>query len=207
MRVLKEKLTKHIKYNYILYIVIIMSFMIGIASGAFTVNNLSEVQKDEISNYISKFYQIASSTSINSMQIFRQSILNNFETVFILWLLGATIVGIPFIFLVIGMRGFILGFSVGILINELKLKGIIFTFLAILPQNIFILLGILFIAVTSINFSLYILKNRKFSINELFSQFISYTFIVYAGFLAVIIGCLIESYVSPYILLLQVFTR
>lgn len=207
MRLLKEKLSKHIKYNYILYIVIIMSFMIGVASGAFTVNNLNEVQKDEITNYISKFYQIASSTSINSMQIFKQSILNNFETVFILWLLGATIVGIPFIFFVIGIRGFILGFTIGFLINELKFKGILFTLVAILPQNIFILLGIMFIAVTSINFSLYILKNRKFSVSELFSQFVSYTFVVYAGFITAIIGCFIESYVSPHILFVQLFTR
>ncbi|MDI6604218.1 MAG: stage II sporulation protein M [Thermoanaerobacteraceae bacterium] len=198
----KEIISKHIKDNSILYIIVIMSLMIGIASGAFTINTLNDIQKENIMKYIVSFYDILGHTQLNAINIFKQSILNNFETVFILWLLGATIIGIPFIFFIIGVRGFILGFSIGFLISEFKFKGILFALTAILPQNILILLVILFISVTSINFSLYILKNRRFNMKDLFSQFVSYTLIVYTAFAVMILSSLVEAYVTPYILFL-----
>lgn len=206
MKSLKGNIYLHIQNNFFLYVFVLMSLMIGIAAGAFTVNNITDIQKEQIVQYISKFYQIAKSIDLNSSQIFKQSLLNNFVTVFVLWILGATIIGIPFIFFLVGIRGFVLGFSIGILIKEFNGKGILLVLMGILPQNIFILLGILFISVTAINFSLYLLKNRKFYFEELISQFISYTFMVYAGFLIILIGCLIESYLSPYVLLLPIFS-
>ncbi|HHW56669.1 MAG TPA: stage II sporulation protein M [Clostridia bacterium] len=206
MKSLKGNIYLHIQNNFFLYVFVLMSLMIGIAAGAFTVNNITDIQKEQIVQYISKFYQIAKSIDLNSSQIFKQSLLNNFVTVFVLWILGATIIGIPFIFFLVGIRGFVLGFSIGILIKEFNGKGILLVLMGILPQNIFILLGILFISVTAINFSLYLLKNRKFYFKELISQFISYTFMVYAGFLIILIGCLIESYLSPYVLLLPIFS-
>ncbi|WP_284681077.1 stage II sporulation protein M [Aceticella autotrophica] len=199
---IKEIISKHIKDNSILYIIVIMSLMIGIASGAFTINTLNDIQKENIMKYIVSFYDILGHTQLNAINIFKQSILNNFETVFILWLLGATIIGIPFIFFIIGVRGFILGFSIGFLISEFKFKGILFALTAILPQNILILLVILFISVTSINFSLYILKNRRFNMKDLFSQFVSYTLIVYTASAVMIFSSLVEAYVTPYILFL-----
>lgn len=194
---IKDKIEKHIKGNSILYIIILMAFMIGIASGAFTINTLNDIQRESIMKYISNFYNIIGNTKINSLEVFKQSILNSFETTFILWLLGATIIGIPFIFFVIGIRGFVLGFSIGFLISELNYKGIVISLLAVLPQNIIILIAIFFIAVTCVNFSLYILKNRRFSISNLFSQFVSYTLIIYAAFAVMIIGGIIEAYITP----------
>ncbi|SNX55388.1 stage II sporulation protein M [Thermoanaerobacterium sp. RBIITD] len=200
MKILKDKISKHIRDNSILYIIIIMSFMIGIASGAFTINTINDIQKENMMKYINNFYDIFGHTNLNPIQVFKQSVLNSFETTFILWLLGATIIGIPFIFFVIGVRGFLLGFSIGFLISELRFKGIIFTIAAILPQNMLILISIFFIAVTCINFSLYILKNRRFSVSDLFSQFITYTLIIYTAFAVMILGGVIESYITPSIL-------
>ncbi|MGB9779421.1 stage II sporulation protein M [Caldanaerobacter sp.] len=206
MKFIKAGFSSHVKGNFSLYILVLTALMIGIVVGTFTVNNITEVQREQIKEYIDKFYQIAKSVELNPVQIFKQSLLNNFVTVFLLWILGATIVGIPFIFLIVGVRGFTLGFSIGIMIKEMQLKGVLLTILGLLPQNIFILLGILFTSVTAINFSLYLLKNKKFFFEELISQFISYSFAVYAGFLFIMLGCLIESYVTPHVLFLPIFS-
>ncbi|AEF17237.1 MULTISPECIES: stage II sporulation protein M [Thermoanaerobacterium] len=200
MKYLKEKTSKHIRDNSILYIIILMSFMIGIASGSFTINTLNDVQKENMMKYIKNFYVIISQMKIVPIEIFKQSVLNNFETTFVLWLLGATIIGIPFIFIVIGIRGFLLGFSVGFLINQLKYKGILFTLVAILPQNILALISLFFISATAINFSMYILKNRRFNINDLFSQFVTYTLLVYFAFSLMILSGVFEAYLTPKIL-------
>ena len=174
--------------------------MIGIASGSFTINTLNDVQKENMMKYIKNFYVIISQMKIVPIEIFKQSVLNNFETTFVLWLLGATIIGIPFIFIVIGIRGFLLGFSVGFLINQLKYKGILFTLVAILPQNILVLISLFFISATAINFSMYILKKRRFNINDLFSQFVTYTLLVYFAFSLMIVSGVFEAYITPKIL-------
>lgn len=202
MKTLKDKISKHIKDNSILYIIILMSFMVGIASGSFTINTLNDVQKENMMKYIDNFYVIIGQMKLIPIEVFKQSVLNNFETIFVLWLLGATIIGIPFIFFVIGVRGFLLGFSIGFLINQLKYKGIIFALIAILPQNILVLISLFFISATSINFSVYILKNRRFSVNDLFSQFVTYTLIIYSAFALMIVGGIFEAYITPNILYL-----
>lgn len=202
MKTLKDKISKHIKDNSILYIIISMSFMVGIASGSFTINTLNDVQKENMMKYIDNFYVIIGQMKLIPIEVFKQSVLNNFETIFVLWLLGATIIGIPFIFFVIGVRGFLLGFSIGFLINQLKYKGIIFALIAILPQNILVLISLFFISATSINFSVYILKNRRFSVNDLFSQFVTYTLIIYSAFALMIVGGVFEAYITPNILYL-----
>lgn len=206
MKIVVSGFHSHIRGNFFLYMLVLAALMIGITTGAFTVNNITDIQREQIREYISKFYQIAKTIELNPVQIFKQSLLNNFVTVFLLWILGATIIGIPFIFLIVGMRGFTLGFSIGVLIKEMQMKGVLLTLLGVLPQNIFILLGILFTSVTAINFSVYLLKNKKFYFEELASQFISYTFAIYAGFLFIMLGCLIESYLTPYVLLLPIFS-
>jgi len=202
LKALKEKISIHIKDNSILYIIILMSFMIGIASGSFTINTLNDIQKENMMKYIDNFYVIISQMKIIPIEVFKQSVLNNFETTFVLWLLGATIIGIPFIFLVVGIRGFLLGFSIGFLINQFKYKGIIFTLIAILPQNILVLISLFFISATCINFSMYILKNRRFNVNDLFSQFVTYTLIIYSAFSLMIVGGVFEAYITPNILYL-----
>jgi len=125
----------HVKGNFFLYVLVLTALMIGIVVGAFTVNNITEVQREQIKEYINKFYQIAKSVELNPVQIFKQSLLNNFVTVFLLWILGATIVGIPFIFLIVGARGFTLGFSIGVMIKEMQFKGVLLTILGVLPQR------------------------------------------------------------------------
>lgn len=206
MKFVKAGFYSHIRGNFFLYVLVLTALMIGTTTGAFTVNNITDIQREQIREYISKFYQIAKTIELSPVQIFKQSLSNNFVTVFLLWILGATIIGIPFIFLIVGMRGFTLGFSIGVLIKEMQMKGVLLTLLGVLPQNIFILLGILFTSVTAINFSVYLLKNKKFYFEELASQFISYTFAIYAGFLFIMLGCLIESYLTPYVLLLPIFS-
>ena len=61
----------------------------------------------------------------------------------ILWLLGLTVVGAPLVILLVGARGFILGFTVGFLVQEKTGQGLLLALVAVLPQNLFYVPGLL----------------------------------------------------------------
>ena len=113
-----------------------MVFVVGISAGAFTVNGLSTIQSEELNIYFQGFLQLLDYQTIDSNELFKISLMENMKIVGVLWILGVTIIGIPFIYVAIGIRGFITGFSSGFIIKALGLKGVLFTLLALLPKEI-----------------------------------------------------------------------
>lgn len=136
---------------------------------------------------------------IDNLMLFKESIKNNFRTVLIIWLTGAIIIGIPIIPVIVVLRGFALGFTVGFLVNEFGAKGFLFSVLAIMPQNLFIIPGIISISSIGINFSLSNVKGNKIksNYNNLFSNFINYSTLIFLFSLVIFIGSLVEAYVTP----------
>lgn len=177
-----------------------MAFVLGVSAGAFTVNGLSTMQRDELSNYFQGFLQLLNNQNLESSELFSTALVENLKLVGILWILGVTIIGIPFIFIIMGVKGFITGFSSGFIINVLGLKGVLFTTFALLPKEIIIVPCLIAIGVNGINFSLHIAKNRSANDNlknNLKASFISYCFVT-AFFSSIILaGIILDAYITP----------
>lgn len=184
-----------------IYFLVCMFFIIGISSGAFTVRAISDTQKYQLISYMKSFFQVLNNKPINELAVLKQSLANNLQTSILIWLLGITVIGIPFILLLIAVRGFIIGFTVGFLAEQLGIKGIFFSMIAILPQNILIVPSILGIAVIGISFSMMVIKNKfnktHSSSHGTLRQFLLYTTIIVGILLIIILGCIIEAYVTP----------
>ena len=173
--------------------------MVGISSGAFTVKALSDQHKGELIRYMQSFFQVLNQKSFNEFSVLKQSLVNNLQTGILTWILGVTIIGIPLILLIIVIRGFIIGFTVGFLIEQMGLKGFLFSIFAILPQNLFILPGIIVIAVIAISFSVMIIKNKlnKNYQVDMVKQFMLYSTIITMVFLVILMGSIVEAYITP----------
>ncbi len=116
-RNLYKQISSSIKSNSGRYIALAIIFVIGIAAGAFAIKGLSADQIEELDNYFHGFLQLSEKEEINSGQLFIMSFVDNLKFVLVLWLAGITVIGIPFIYMFIGFRGFITGFSSGFFIN------------------------------------------------------------------------------------------
>lgn len=199
---LNEVLSKNIRENIGVYFTVTLFFAIGISVGAFTAKALDVSQKQELVTYLNKFFQILNNQVVNKNAIFYQSIKNNFQTVFFIWLLGVTVIGIPFILIITSFRGFIIGFTISFLIQGMGWKGFILTLAAVLPQNIIFIPCLLIISATSLCFSIQVfkVKVRKRIINSIRSNIVSYTVNILVMFGLTIVGSLFEAYISPYIL-------
>ncbi|SKC72417.1 stage II sporulation protein M [Maledivibacter halophilus] len=200
IRRINDTVIKHIQGNLMTYFFVLLFFMIGISAGAFMSKALTETENKELIGYLRDFFSIVDSKAIDNFSILKQSLLNNFQTGIIIWVLGVTVIGIPFILLLIGLRGFIIGFTVGFFVKQMGLKGVIFSLVSILPQNILIVPATIFIGVLGISFSLMLIrsKTRKNKQYNIVNQFFLYSTVIAVVHIVITVGCLVEAYISPF---------
>lgn len=197
---IREVLSAHIKNNINTYFFLLLVFIAGVSAGAFTVNGLSSIQRNELTNYFQGFLQLFEHQRVDSNEVLRISLIDNVRLIIILWVLGVTIIGIPFIYFLIGVRGFITGFTSGFIIDILGFKGVIFTLLTILPKEVIIVPCIIALGVNGINFSLNIMKNKSIkhmSKESLKTSFLAYCFVTLFFSCFIFAGILVESYITP----------
>ncbi len=158
------------------------------------------MQRDELANYFQGFLQLLNNQNLKSSELFSTALMENMKLIGLLWILGVTIIGIPFIFIILGVKGFITGFSSGFIINVLGLKGVLFTTFVLLPKEIIIVPCLIAIGVNGINFSMRIAKNRSIHDNlkeSLKTSFISYCFVTAFFSCIILAGIILDAYVTP----------
>lgn len=198
--IIRKTLIKHIRNNSRVFFILALAFIIGVSAGAFAVNGLTAMQNEELKNYINGFFKLYQNQNIDSNELFKISLSENIKQVLLLWILGVTIIGIPFIFLMIGIRGFITGFTSGFMIDALGAKGVLFSVLALLPREIIFIPCFIALGVSGVNFSMNIIKSKSakhLSKDSLKSNFLAYCAVTlfYSGL--VLFGILAEAYLSP----------
>lgn len=197
-----DVIVKSIKKDMVLYLTAIIFLLIGLAVGSITVKVLDFNQKKDLIVYLNSFFQIIGNESVKSSSIFYQSFKNNFQTVFFIWLLSITVIGIPVTLFIIGFRGFILGFTISLFIEGIGWKGVLLSIIGVLPQNIIYIPCIIGIAALSLKFSLNVLKRNLSNgvVKQYKSSILSYTVYVIIIFLIMGIGTVIEAYITPILL-------
>lgn len=189
-----------------MFMILCATFIIGIISGTLCVKTLSDVQKSEMINYLSNFFKIIGNTdNINKNQMFIQLLINNLKIYALLLVFGLFTVGVFLIPALVLFKGFILGFTIGFILDELFLMGFLFTLLVIFPQNIVYIVGIVFSSLLGMNMSYQKLMNRnkhiskssKRNIQQIIYYFISLT----VAFSITAIGCAFEAYITPFFMM------
>lgn len=128
---LKEILVNHIGQNIKEYTIITLIFIIGIIIGVIFINNTSENQSNEITNYINTFMgDLKSNSDINSLLLLKDSLSKNITLAIFLWFMGSTVIGISIVYITICFRGFCLGYTISsiILTFGMRKRNIIFKF-------------------------------------------------------------------------------
>ncbi|MGE5612984.1 MAG: stage II sporulation protein M [Bacillota bacterium] len=193
-------LTERISNNRNAFLFLLAAFILGVSAGAFTVNGLSAMQRDELTDYLQGFLQLFSNQNVKSSDLLAIAFVDNMKLVGIIWILGVTIIGLPFIFIILCIRGFITGFSSGFIISAMGLKGVLFTALTLLPKEIIIVPCLIAIGVNGINFSMRIAKSKspeQVQKPSMRSEFISYCFVTALFSCIILAGIIFDSYITP----------
>lgn len=154
---------EHIKKNLKEYLIVSIIFLIGIVIGVMFINNVGEEQKAQIKEYLGTFTQsLNSDYEIDTSNLLKTSIINNLILALSLWFIGSTVIGIPIVYIIIGVRGFCLGYTISsIMITYPLWKGILFTLCTLLLQNVLFIPCILALAVSGIKLYKSIIKDKR----------------------------------------------
>lgn len=196
-----EKCIKnHIKENKCTYLSLFLFYIVGVLLGAAAINDLDFQQKNEMTEYFNGFLKLLNSNEVNKISLFKISLLDNLKIIILFWLLGFTVIGIPIYYIIIGMRGFITGFSSGIIMGVLGTKGILISTICFLPKEIIIIPCLIALGVNGIKLSKGILKNwfkkSKNIENGVKQRVGAYSFVTVFISILIFFGTIFEGFIS-----------
>lgn len=128
---IKEIIISNLEKNIKEYTIISIIFLIGIVAGVIFINNATEIQVSEISNYIYTFIQdLKNNNNINEILLLKDSIKKNCVLAIFLWFMGSTIIGISIVYITVCFRGFCLGYTISSIIASygIRERNFIFVF-------------------------------------------------------------------------------
>lgn len=201
--VLKNKIKEHLR-EYIFYYILLFIFLIlGIIAGAYMSTTYEKEEIELLNDFFNNAISIYKEQECNYNEIFKSSFLNGIKNIGFVWILGFTVIGIPFILSTVFKCGFMLGLYTTFIISIYSVKGIVISIVIILSQCI-ILIPVLFI-VSSFSLHLCTLISKiifgkiKYKLN-LKSYIFNYLILLIAAVMGILIYTLMETYFSSNVL-------
>lgn len=199
--IIKEFFARHLA----LYLALLVLFAMGIGFGAVATQSLSQSQRADLSDYVATVFSSLSQTGSGvtgpfaSAELALQGLTDNvLKTTGLMWLLGLTVIGAPFVLGVVFLRGFVLGFTVGFIVDELYLKGMVISLSSVLPHNLLAVPAIIIAAGGALSFSASALKTLLgLSKESIYGQFVVTTGLAVVSACLLALAAAVEVYITP----------
>lgn len=194
-------LKEYLHENKWFYLISLLFLFTGIVIGIYVILYMGDTYKQDISSYFLNFADQFNSIDINKEKILLGGLKSNLIMIGAIIILGIIIVGVPIIFIINIIKGFTIGFSTGVIINSMGLKGGLVILASIVPQNLLYVSAIIITSVFSCEMALNRLKSRlnknSYGNKQCLSNYIPLCICV--GVM-LILGAIIEAYFIPTIL-------
>ncbi|BBH21069.1 stage II sporulation protein M [Paenibacillus baekrokdamisoli] len=188
-----------LKDQMTLYVFVSVLFAVGVVFGALLVNALTLGQQQDLVGDVQLFVQhVQDGVLQGGSPTFWERTLFHAKWILLIGVLGMTVVGMPLVLVLDFMKGVLVGFAIGTLVSQHAWKGLLFSLVSIAPPNMIIVPALLIASVSSVSFSIYIVKNRFLSrYGSLSHPFVAHSSTVVLMLLIIIGAAMIESFVSP----------
>ncbi len=158
MKKYMDKLKNSIHINKNLFVFLLVIVIVGIVSGSIFSAIVDANDKKLVVSYLNDFFNNVKSGKLN----YDTSIINTlFFTVgfaVIIWLLGVSVIGFFIVIFMLFMKAFVLGFSIGSIIINFKLKGILVGAVYAFPHQIINILIFMLLSAFALIVSFKIMK-------------------------------------------------
>lgn len=192
----KAKLLKTQKLFIKLLIGVIIAFLLG----TLYITILSKTNKQLINDTINNFFKEINNKNLNYYKVFFNSFMSYTLAGLVIWLLGISIVGIPFIILFLLFKSFVVGFSFSSLIYFYKFKGLVAAFIYTIPLVIS-LMALIILSFFAIRFSKRLIRVLFYRQDTALKNYTKrYLKILLILEIVLIICAVIETFIMPEIL-------
>ncbi|RAK22258.1 stage II sporulation protein M [Anoxybacillus vitaminiphilus] len=196
----KSALMLHFREHSSIYLFMIVLFLMGVVFGAIVVNSLNFSQKQDLYYYLTRFFgQVSSGELAGAYDMFQQSYFHNIKYVGLMWMLGISIIGLPIILILLFLKGIVVGFTVGFLVNQMGWHGFLLSFVSVMPQNLLVIPAFIVMGTVSVSFSLKMVRNQfmKRAYEPVFPIIVRYMLVIIFVSIGLLASSFIEAYLSP----------
>lgn len=182
-----------------IYLIFISIILISLFLGFFFYFIISDSNKELVINIQKDFFN--NLDNVKYINSFFSSLFSNFIYIFLIFVLGLSVIGIIFIILILLIKSFIIGFSISSIIGTFGFKGILLSFIYIFPHQILFLIILLLMSYYGCGFSIklfkHIFKKSVVNFRKLKEKYL-YIFFICLG--SSLVCSLYEVFVMPYLL-------
>ena len=171
----------------------------GVAFGVLASRTLTLDQRDNLASDLERYALAAEAGQLPDVEdALRERLLLHAKWLLAVWLLGVTVVGALFVLFAVFLKGMLIGFTLGVLVQAYGWKGMLFALAAIVPGNLLALPALLMAGVSSVAFALHVFRYRLLqpagSLREPLKVHTSFSIAMLAACAA---GALIDAWAAP----------
>ena len=160
MRRWRRAIGQFYRGQFWLLLLVLLFFMTGVFLGSLGAERMPGETKAQLTLYLDGLVDGISGQLPDRLVLLRESLERNLLLSLVLWFLGLTVIGVPVVLGLVLWRGFVLGFTVGFLVEQKSWQGMLATGLGILPHNLLFLPALAAASVLAISFSIDIIRGR-----------------------------------------------
>lgn len=196
-----DKILKLYKINKKMLMCMLIMTIIGVISGSVFYYVLSSTDKTTVSQSVIEFFDNIQNNQIDYGNSLKTGLITNLVYIFVIWLLGISIIGLPLILVLYFFKTFTLGFTLISIISNYAFKGVLYSFIYIFPHNVINILSFAFLSVYAIicsfNTTSSFFKKEAVDFKPIISK---YRYILIITILIVILSSLYQTFVMPTII-------
>jgi stage II sporulation protein M len=188
--------------NLNLYVFVGVLIVVGAIFGALLVNALTLEQQQELADVVGTYM-----TSVQDSQHFVQkttfwdSFMFYGKWLFLIWLLGLSVIGLPIVLGLNFLKGVLIGFAVALLAQQLAWKGVLFFLIATAPQNALVIPALMIASISAARFAYFVVRERLFRRKgQLLPPFLAHTAVTVLMLVILCVASLYEAFLSPLLL-------
>lgn len=203
----RKKIVNEFKKNKYKYIFLITIVVLGFISGIIFSNILSYNDKKEVSEVVETYFiNLKNNEQINYISNLFNIIENNFFYIILIVIFSFSIIGIILNPFILYFKSFVIGISVGLIMSIYSFKGIIFSFLYVIPHQIINLIIYILLSYYGINLGIKLFKTlflkKTFNISSFMKKYFK---ILILSFVIILISSLYETFFADFIMKLFTF--
>lgn len=200
-------LNETIKKHKNLLIFLLITFIVGLIFGSLFINFITDsdksLLKEQVTTYFSSIKKLSS--DVFGINVFLSESLNNTVQLFIIFILGISMIGVIAVVIILFFKGFMLGTTLSVIILNYQLKGVVGALLYVFPVMIINILIYVFLSFFALHASIKFLKALLKKDNLNFKTFLGkYLLSFIISIVLIIVTCLLDAYLTP--ILLKLFT-
>lgn len=179
-----------------LLVLVLILFLMGNIFGVLATGVLNSVQRDYLLSYLDQ--GLHGEIFIPNSVYTRQTIVANIKTVFFLFFMGISVIGVPLALLLIFTRGFIIGFSISFLIRTMGFKGLVLILTGVLPHNLLIIPALFLMVIAIIDLAAALTKIR-FTKKQVVvgEELIKCSVLTFVVLLVMMFAGFVQGYITP----------